>query len=383
MSGVKGFDGFRLWMCAALAPTVLPAAAQVAWEGRYLAGQEERLLAPPPAFVGGFAFDGAGVPVVYDGEVVLRHGPEGWKELFREETAVYGAFVVAGDDGALYLGESSDGTIRALDPDTGSVTLLEEIAGNFDMARSPAGQWFVSAPSPNATMEAPLNGVFLVDLDPATPPELVLELPGYSGPMAFNAAGDLYAAPSAWPAPVDVLRVRADDLAGGGVLTASDAQRFAAGLDGAYSLAFGPFGALLVGDSVMGRVLALDGDGTVFTWAAPGSGAYASVTCLDVDARTGRVGFVASDFATFNALYLVGTDVTFQRGMVNDDGEIDLGDAIAILSHLFAGGRLPLNRNGADVNGDGVIDLADAVYLLAYLFAGGPEPPAPFREPGA
>ncbi len=60
------------------------------------------------------------------------------------------------------------------------------------------------------------------------------------------------------------------------------------------------------------------------------------------------------------------------RGDVNDDGAIDLSDAVFVLRHLFSGGEAP--RGPADVNGDGDVNIADPIYLLAHLFLGGPAP---------
>ena len=71
----------------------------------------------------------------------------------------------------------------------------------------------------------------------------------------------------------------------------------------------------------------------------------------------------------------------FVRGDANADGQHNVGDAVAVLSHLFAGGAADC-RAAADANGDGKLDLADAVRLLAYLFAHGAPPPPPFEDCG-
>jgi len=71
----------------------------------------------------------------------------------------------------------------------------------------------------------------------------------------------------------------------------------------------------------------------------------------------------------------------FVRGDANADGRCDVGDAVAVLSHLFAGGPADC-RAAADANGDGKLDVADAVRLLAYLFAGAAPPPPPFGDCG-
>jgi len=70
-------------------------------------------------------------------------------------------------------------------------------------------------------------------------------------------------------------------------------------------------------------------------------------------------------------------------GDANQDGSLDVSDALAFLDLLFGGADLPCgglsissagNRSLLDVNGDGGIDLSDPVYELLFLFAGGPAP---------
>jgi hypothetical protein len=69
----------------------------------------------------------------------------------------------------------------------------------------------------------------------------------------------------------------------------------------------------------------------------------------------------------------------------NQDGRLDLGDAIALLFFLYEGGSLPLpcagdlptgqgNRTLLDLDGDRTVGLTDAVHLLNYLFLAGPAP---------
>ncbi|MCZ6792632.1 MAG: metallophosphoesterase [Planctomycetota bacterium] len=69
----------------------------------------------------------------------------------------------------------------------------------------------------------------------------------------------------------------------------------------------------------------------------------------------------------------------------NQDGEVDISDAVCLLGFLFNGipGRLPCGEGEADdpgniellsANGDGEVNLSDAVYVLSYLFTGGPAP---------
>jgi hypothetical protein len=63
----------------------------------------------------------------------------------------------------------------------------------------------------------------------------------------------------------------------------------------------------------------------------------------------------------------------FYRGDVNEDGEINLADAVYMVNYLFIGGPAPLPfKDQGDVNNDEEVSLADVVYLVNYLFIGGP-----------
>jgi hypothetical protein len=70
----------------------------------------------------------------------------------------------------------------------------------------------------------------------------------------------------------------------------------------------------------------------------------------------------------------------FVRCDPNDDGLIDISDAVWILSELFELGAATPCRAASDCNGDDGTDIGDAVYALSYLFNGGPAPPAPFPD---
>lgn len=58
-------------------------------------------------------------------------------------------------------------------------------------------------------------------------------------------------------------------------------------------------------------------------------------------------------------------------GDVNNDGSVQISDAVALVSHLFSGGVTPTCRKAGDVNDDDLLDVADAVGLLTFLFQGG------------
>ena len=72
----------------------------------------------------------------------------------------------------------------------------------------------------------------------------------------------------------------------------------------------------------------------------------------------------------------------FKRGDANHDGNLDIADAIKVLSHLFSNDPAPSCPDAADANDDEKLDIADAIAILSHLFGGtGPLSP-PFPECG-
>lgn len=71
-------------------------------------------------------------------------------------------------------------------------------------------------------------------------------------------------------------------------------------------------------------------------------------------------------------------------GDANQDGTLEIGDAVALLDHLYGGGReLPCegatiavgaNRSLLDLDGNTSVDVTDVLVLLNFLFSDGPEP---------
>ncbi|MGQ9589845.1 MAG: fibronectin type III domain-containing protein [Planctomycetota bacterium] len=62
------------------------------------------------------------------------------------------------------------------------------------------------------------------------------------------------------------------------------------------------------------------------------------------------------------------------RGDVNNDGKVDLSDAIALFEWLSENSGVALCLSAIDANLDGAIDYSDGVYLLQYMFLSGDEP---------
>ena len=58
----------------------------------------------------------------------------------------------------------------------------------------------------------------------------------------------------------------------------------------------------------------------------------------------------------------------FLRGDSNDDGFVDISDAVSVLGYLFQGGNAPYCADAADANDDGQVDIGDPILILRSLF---------------
>jgi hypothetical protein len=74
----------------------------------------------------------------------------------------------------------------------------------------------------------------------------------------------------------------------------------------------------------------------------------------------------------------------FIRGDGNEDGAIDISDAIRILQFVFPPsiGGPPQCLDSMDTNDDGLINIADPISVIEYLFVSGSPPPSPFPDCG-
>ena len=77
-----------------------------------------------------------------------------------------------------------------------------------------------------------------------------------------------------------------------------------------------------------------------------------------------------------------GGEPQFVRGDTNDDGAVNIADAIATLGFLFGGDATPTCQDASDTNDDGAVNIADAIATLGHLFGGGGPLPAPFPSCG-
>lgn len=71
----------------------------------------------------------------------------------------------------------------------------------------------------------------------------------------------------------------------------------------------------------------------------------------------------------------------FFRGDANDDGAMDLSDALAVLNYLFDEGQVACLDAG-DADDDGELNITDAIGLLGFLFLGTFPPREPYPDCG-
>lgn len=79
-------------------------------------------------------------------------------------------------------------------------------------------------------------------------------------------------------------------------------------------------------------------------------------------------------FALFLAANYCMAECIGRCGDVNDDGDVNVSDALRIINYVFEGGVLhPVTACG-DANGDKVVNISDGVYIINYIFVGGSQP---------
>jgi hypothetical protein len=64
----------------------------------------------------------------------------------------------------------------------------------------------------------------------------------------------------------------------------------------------------------------------------------------------------------------------YLRGDANQDGIINVGDIVYLVSYLYKNGPAPAPVWVGDCNCDEIVNVGDIVFLVSYLYKGGPEP---------
>jgi hypothetical protein len=107
----------------------------------------------------------------------------------------------------------------------------------------------------------------------------------------------------------------------------------------------------------------------------------AYVAAEDVRELSGYGRLLFDRAVTWAATGEVSVYATFVRGDADDDGDVELSDAIRLLDYLFRRGDPLSCEDAADANDDGRVGVTDAVVILKRLYDGGALPP-PFPVPG-
>lgn len=63
-----------------------------------------------------------------------------------------------------------------------------------------------------------------------------------------------------------------------------------------------------------------------------------------------------------------------RSGDANGDFDVNVADAVYLVTYIFANGRPPAPLQAGDCDCDGEVNVSDVVYLMNYIFADGPEP---------
>jgi len=355
----------------------------------------------PDNFVGGMVHTPSGDLIIYKGSDLLLLRDDGSETpLATFDPPVVGAFLTLAPDGAaVYFGESSAGDIFRVPVAGGSADRVDNISFNYDLAFDPSGRGFVS------TGAASEQRIVLLDSDPngALVP-VIVGIPGFSGPLAFDDAGNLYYGTADFLAESQSLHrftpQQLETAVQSGPIDFAVGDVVLEGVVGFNQMVFDGSGNIFFSDlgfaTGFGSVQAIDisdnfemvpiletsvSDGIVSpTYLAfrPGPEAFEP----GVGAGGGSLSVLFADFFSVNVLRTVQRQLFFVRGELNGDGDVDLSDILVLLGFVFLGQEAPSPLEAGDMNDDGELDLADALYALNYLFQAGPAIPAPFPEPG-
>jgi len=214
---------------------------------------------------GGFDYLPDGRLIASDSEEVFILGEERTVVARFENQGLFGSFVKVAPDGqAVYVGESSVGTISVVDLNAAGIQLigpgtdsvLAEVALNYDMEFDPQGRAFVSAATPGTWQP---NRLLFLDAKSGET-DLIAIVPGNSGPLAFDGAGSLFYCTSTSypPEPVESViffgRDRIESAIGESDLTDADAEGYISGIYGFSDMVFDGdgdlFGVTSLGDIV-------------------------------------------------------------------------------------------------------------------------------------
>lgn len=211
----------------------------------------------PGAFIGGFDVLPGGDFVINDGRSIRVVSYEGVDKgsLFTFDKPVYGSFVRY-NNGKLYFGESSAGRMWTMSLNGDSAISLLTLPSNFDLDFRGDTPWIVAD-----------NSIYKLDEANKTLTQMI-QMDGYSGPIAFDAAGNLSYSPSYYPDGTAIFQwtsAQLDGIKPGNPLLKGDASLLA-NLTGSYGMTYLPDGSIVTTNNTDTCLNLFDG-GSVSTLA--------------------------------------------------------------------------------------------------------------------
>ncbi|MGI6295106.1 MAG: PEP-CTERM sorting domain-containing protein [Armatimonadota bacterium] len=242
------------------------------------------LSLPAGAFLGGFDVLPNGNYVINDGHSVREITQSGAdvQTLYTYSASVFGSFVKY-NNGLVYFADNdyTSSMVRTFDPVTAVVNDVTRLDWNYDIDFYGNNAFVVAG-----------NTVYALDASNNTTP--VATAAGYSGPVALDAAGNLYYCPSNYPFATNIYMWSSAKVQGaieGDVLGIADADA-AIAVNGAAGLAFDSLGRLLFSDNSGGQAKLQRWDGVSIETLATLSREDVespAITFLRIDAETGGI----------------------------------------------------------------------------------------------
>jgi hypothetical protein len=128
-------------------------------------------------------------------------------------------------------------------------------------------------------------------------------------------------------------------------------------------------------ERISARIFAASGE--EINWQVlSGGGARGSSPGYRMNGTMGQTaaGPAASPGFRMNAGFWQAFGCCNKAGDANNDGSVNVGDAVYMINYVFKSGPPPPCLQEGNANGDGSLNVGDAVFLINYVFKAGPTP---------